>query len=74
VPPSPTDLLEFLFLTIARKPPRIGFREGAAVARYLDLLGAEFEGGSEKALLWELSKVIWKNVFQRAEFKAAQKG
>jgi hypothetical protein len=72
MPPTPHELLEFLIATVARKPPTVPFRIGASVARYLDDLAYECEGEERKTLL-ELSKAVWRQVFQFAEFKTAPK-
>jgi len=71
--PSPAQFLDFLFSTIARKPPSIGLREGAAVARYLHALAWDSARGSNRKLLHTLSDVIWGIVLQRADFKAAER-
>jgi hypothetical protein len=79
VPPSPEQLLEFLFTTIVRKLQPMSLREGAAVARYLHSLAwdpahPEYRvRGDDLQLLHKLSDVIWGTVLQRAPFKAANK-
>jgi hypothetical protein len=72
MPPTPHELLEFLIATLARKPPAVPFRTGASVARYLDDLAYECKGDERKTLLL-LSKAVWRQVFQFAEFKIAAK-
>jgi hypothetical protein len=72
MPPTPYELLEFLIATVARKPPAVPFRIGASVARYLDDLAYECKGEERKTLL-ELSKAVWRQAFQFAEFKTAPK-
>jgi len=64
--------MEFLIATVACKPPAVPFRIGASVARYLDDLAYEYKG-KERAILLELSKAIWRQVFQFAKFKTAPK-
>jgi hypothetical protein len=72
--PSPDDLLNFLFSTIARKLPPINLREGAAVARYLHSLAwEESTKGPNRELLNGLSKVIWGIVSQFGAFKTAER-
>jgi len=64
--------MEFLIATLARRPPAVPFRTGASVARYLDDLAYECKG-AERATLLLLSKAVWRQVFQFAEFKTATK-
>jgi hypothetical protein len=59
VPPSPEQLLDFLFSTIARKLPPISLRDGAAVARYLHSLAWDSARGRNRQKLHTLSDVIW---------------
>jgi hypothetical protein len=73
MPPSPFELLNFLFATVVRKPPAVPFRQGAAVARYLDDLAYELEAGRERQYILLLSRVIWGKVFQFSKFKTATK-
>ena len=73
MPPSPFELLNFLFVTVARKPPGVSFRQGAAVARYLDDLVYELAPGPDRQLILRLSQVIWGKVFQFSKFKSATK-
>jgi len=72
MPPTPHELMEFLIATLARRPPAVPFRTGASVARYLDDLAYECKG-AERATLLLLSKAVWRQVFQFAEFKTATK-
>lgn len=78
MPPSPEQLLEFLFTTVARKFGPISLREGAAVARYLHSLAwgpahpEDRVRGDDLQLLHRLSDVIWGTVLQRASFKTAE--
>ena len=51
MPPSPFELMEFLFATIARKPRAVPFQKGAAVARYLDNLIYQLPPGKERQLI-----------------------
>jgi hypothetical protein len=74
MPPSAQEpLLDFLFLTIARKLPPISLREGAAVARYLHSLAWDFAAGDDRKALDRTSGVIWGIVSQRARFRTAEK-
>jgi hypothetical protein len=73
MPPSPFELLNFLCVTLARKPPAVPFRRGAAVARYLDDLVYELAPGRERQRILLLSQVIWGKVFQFSKFKTATK-
>ena len=69
MPPSPFELMEFLFATIARKLKAVPFRQGAAVARYLDNLVYQLPPGKERQLIAMLAKAVWGQVFQFAKFK-----
>jgi len=71
--PSPFEVLNFLCVTVARKPPGVSFRRGAAVARYLDDLVYELAPGPDRQLILRLSQVIWGKVFQFSKFKTATK-
>jgi len=73
MPPSPFEVLNFLCVTLARKPPAVSFRQGAAVARYLDDLVYELAPGPDRQLILRLSQVIWGKVFQFSKFKTATK-
>jgi len=73
MPPSPFEVLNFLCVTVARKPPALSFRQGAAVARYLDDLVYELPPGPDRQLVFRLSQVIWGKVFQFSKFKTATK-
>ena len=72
MPPSPFELLDFLCVTLARKPPA-PLREGAAIARYLDDLVYELAPGPDRQRILQLSRVIWGKVFQFSKFKTATK-
>jgi hypothetical protein len=65
--------MEFLFATIARKLEPVPFRLGAAVARYLENLVYQLPPGTERRLISTLSKAVWGQVFQFAEFKMAER-
>jgi hypothetical protein len=73
MPPSPFELLNFLFVTVARKPLVLHLREGAAVARYLDDLVYEMPPGPERQLISLFCKAIWGRVFQFSKFRTATK-
>ena len=73
MPPSPFEVLNFLCVTLARKPPAVSFRQGAAVARYLDDLVYELAAGPDRQRILRLSQVIWGKVFQFSKFKTATK-
>jgi hypothetical protein len=73
MPPSPCELMEFLFVTIARKPKAVPFRKGAAVARYLDNLIYQLPPGKERQLISRLAKAVWGQVFQFAKFKMSKR-
>jgi len=73
MPPSPFEVLNFLCVTLARKPPAVPLRQGAAVARYLDDLAYELTPGPERRRTLLLSRVIWGKVFQLSKFKRATK-
>jgi len=73
MPPSPQHLVEFLLTTIARRLPPIPFRQGAAVARYLEDLAYEVSPGQRRQLLLLVRKEVWMAVFQHAPFKSARK-
>ena len=73
MPPSPFELLNFLFVTLARKPPVLQLREGAAVARYLDDLVYEMPPGQDRPLMSLCCKAIWGRVFQFSQFRTAKK-
>ena len=73
MPPSPFELLNFLCATLARKPPPLQFRQGAAVARYLDDLVYELAPGPDRQHISRLSRAIWGTVFQFSKFKTAGK-
>jgi hypothetical protein len=73
IPPSPLVLLDFLFMTLARRIPSIRLGEGAAEARYLENLSGQAEPKDQRKLLRKLSLSIWGAVLQRAKFKAADK-
>jgi hypothetical protein len=64
--------MEFLFATIARKLKTVPFRQGAAVARYLDNLVYQLPRGKERQLIAMLAKVVWGQVFQFAKFKMSK--
>jgi len=72
MPPSPFELMEFLFTTIARRLKAVPFRQGAAVARYLDNLVYQLPPGKERQLISRLAKAVWGQVFQFADFKMAK--
>ena len=48
-PPSAGAFLDFLFTTVAHKPPEMKLREAAAAARYLDELAYDFQGANNSA-------------------------
>ena len=73
MPPSPFDLLNFLCVTLARKPPAVSLRKGAAVARYLDDLVYELAAGPDRERILQLSQAVWGTVFQFSKFKTATK-
>src|SRR5450432_2665691 len=73
MPPSPFELLNFLCVTLARKPPAMSFRQGAAVARYLDDLVYELAPGPDRERILRLSRAVWGTVFQFSKFKTATK-
>ena len=73
MPPSPQHLVEFLLTTVARRLPPIPFRQGAAVARYLEDLAYEVRPGEQRQLLLLVRKEVWMAVFQYAPFKSAGK-
>ena len=73
MPPSPFEVLNFLCVTLARKPPAVSFRQGAAVARYLDDLGHELVPGRERQRILLLSRAVRGMVFQFSKFKTATK-
>jgi len=73
MPPSPQHLVEFMLATIARRLPPVPFREGAAVARYLDDLAWQVSPGPQRRLLTQLARAMWTAVFQYAPFKSADK-
>ena len=73
MPPSPFDVLNFLCVTLARKPPAVSFRQGAAVARYLDDLVYQLAPGRERQRILLLSRAIRGMVFQFSKFKTATK-
>jgi len=73
MPPSPFEVLNFLCVTLARKPPPVSLRQGAAVARYLDDLVYELAAGPDRQRILRLSQVIWGKVFQFSKFKTATK-
>ena len=73
MPPSPFELLNFLCVTLARKPPAMPFRQGAAVARYLDDLVYELAPGPDREGILRLSRAVWGTVFQFSKFKTATK-
>ena len=73
MPPSPFEVLNFLCVTLARKPPAVSLRQGAAVARYLDDLVYELAAGPDRQRILRLSQVIWGKVFQFSKFKTATK-
>jgi hypothetical protein len=73
MPPSPFEVLNFLCVTLARKPPVVSLRQGAAVARYLDDLVYELGAGPDRQRILRLSQVIWGKVFQFSKFKTATK-
>jgi hypothetical protein len=73
MPPTPHELLDFLFATVARQPRALSLRQGAAVARYLNQLAHEVSPGPERQRLLLLCEVIWGRVFQFSKFKTAEK-
>jgi hypothetical protein len=73
MPPSPFEVLNFLCVTLARKPLAVSFRQGAAVARNLDDLVYELAPGRERQRILLLSRAIWGMVFQFSKFKTATK-
>lgn len=73
MPPSPLELLDALFATVARRTKPMPFHEGAATARYLNNLAYEMPPGMERQRILQLSEVVWGRVFQFAEFRTAGK-
>jgi len=73
MPPSPLELLDALFATVARRTKPMPFHEGAATARYLNNLAYEMPPGPERQRILQLSKIVWGRVFQFAEFRTAGK-
>ena len=73
MPPPPFELLNFVIVTLARKPPVLQLRDGAAVARYLDCLVDQLPPGEQRQDIFRLSKAIWGRVLQFSKFKTAGK-